>query len=401
MTPDFRRYWFGQAVSSFGSSVTRFALPLAVYKLTGSAMDLSVATAVSYLPYLLFGLLIGAGADRVDRKRMMIAADLGRALIIASLPLQAFNGTVAVEWIYLVGFVNSTLSICFETGQFGAIPSLVDREGLVAANGRIQASYSLAQVLGPLVAGLLVPVIPIWSLFLIDAASFVVSAGSLALVRTRFDSGERRGQTHLGRDILDGMRYVFSHPVLRNISLMMALVNFIGSTTNAQILVFAKRQFHADDLQVSFLYAAASAGTVVLSLAAGPLRARWSFSAVALSALMLQGLSVLALASAGRYWQAVSLWAIASGLGVLFNINTGSLRQAIVPDHMLGRVISIASVVAWSAIPLGSLAGGLLIERTGSVSLVYGACGALVFFIALAFSFTALGRADEYLPRSV
>ncbi len=401
MTSDFWKYWAGQTISNLGSSVTLFALPLLVYKLTGSALNLGISTAATFLPYLLFGLILGAWTDRVNRKQMMIVTDLGRAVIIASIPFWVLFGPLPVWWIYAVGFIHSTLTICFEAGQFAAIPGLVKQDDLVTANGRIQASYAGAQIAGPLLAGLLVTVVPISSLFLIDALSFVVSAGSLALIKASFniDSGEKRAATSIGRDVIEGLRYVLRHPVLRNISAMMALVNFVGATTGAQIVLFAKERLQANDTQVSLLYSAASIGVVVLSLAAGQLRKRWSFSKVALSALMLEGLLTVVLAFTRWYWLAVVLWALASGLGILFNINTGSLRQAIVPNHLLGRVISIASVLAWSAIPVGSLVGGLAIEWTKNVALVYGVSGALVFLIPFAFSFTALGHAERYLAQ--
>src|SRR5205823_13974936 len=137
---------------------------------------------------------------------------------------------------------------------------------------------------------------------------------------------------------------------------------------------------------------------VVLSLLAGPLRKRWSFSRVALSALMMEGLLGVIFSFMHWYWTALILWSCMSGLGILFNINTGSLRQAIVPNHMLGRVISIASVLAWSAIPLGSFLGGLAIEWTRNVVLVYAVIGVLTCLIPFSFSFTALGHADRYLP---
>src|SRR5438445_7646493 len=114
---------------------------------------------------------------------------------------------------------------------------------------------------------------------------------------------------------------------------------------------------------------------------------------------MLEGLLTIVLAFLHWYWLALILWSIMIGLGILFNINTGSLRQAIVPNNMLGRVISIASVLAWSAIPLGSLLGGFAIEQTKNVALVYGVIGVLVFLIPFSFSFTALGHAERYLPQ--
>jgi MFS family permease len=182
---------------------------------------------------------------------------------------------------------------------------------------------------------------------------------------------------------------------------MMAMINMVGATVFAQLVLFAKQALRAEDSEVGLLFAAGGAGVVVLSLAAGPLRKRWSFGNVALGALMLSGLLTVALAYTTSLWLAVVLWAISSGLGVLFNINTGSLRQAIVPNQMLGRVISIAMVLAWSANPIGALAGGLLIERTGDVRLVYAVIGFVTFLIALVFRVASpLGHAERYLATS-
>ncbi len=241
-------------------------------------------------------------------------------------------------------------------------------------------------------------VLPLPTVLLIDALSFLVSALTLATIRRGFNTTERRAPTSLRRDIADGLRYVLGHPVLRNISAMMALVNVFGSTANVQLVLFAKRQLGATNAQVALLYAAGSVGVVVLGLVAGRLRKHFPFSRVALTALMLDGLLIVLLSFTRVYWVALPLWALASGVGILFNINTGSLRQAIVPGHLLGRVMSIAGVLAWSAIPLGTLLGGVAIERTGNVALVYGVVGAVTFLIPVAFSFTALGHAERYLP---
>ncbi len=400
LSGDFWKFWVGQTISNLGSSFTGFALPLLIFKLTGSALNLAIASAANFLPYLLFGLVIGAWVDRVNRQRLMISVDIGRALVIASIPLLATFGLLSIWWIYVVGFVNSTLSICFDSSEFAAIPSLVKQDDLVTANGRIQASYSAASVAGPVLAGLLLAIVPIQELLLVDAASFLCSAASLALIRVSFNatSGQPRKPTSIRQDIGEGLRYVLGHPVLRMISAMMALINFVSSTINTQLVLFAKERLLASDTQIGLLYSAASAGIIVLSLLAGPLRKRWSFSAVALTAMMLEGLLTIGLAFTRLYWVALPLLALMSGLGILFNINTGSLRQAIVPNQLLGRVMSVAGVLAWSAIPLGTFIGGLLIEWTGNVALVYGVIGVLTFLIPLGFSFTPLGHAERYLP---
>ena len=400
LSGDFGRFWLGQTISNLGSSFTMFALPLLVFNLTGSPINLGITTAAEFVPYLLFGLVIGAWVDRVDRRRLMIATDLARAAVIATIPLLDAFDALSVGWIYAVAFASATLTIAFDAAEFAAIPSLVPSgDDLVTANGRVQASYSTAQIAGPLLAGLLVAVAPVQQVLLVDAASFLVSAGALAMIGRAFNAPREEGPRRaIRKDIADGLRYVLGHPVLRNISAMMALINLVGATVYAQLVVFAKRQLDASDSQVALLYAAGSAGVVLLSLAAGPLRRRLSFSVAALGALALDGLLTVVLAATRWYWAALVLWAAISGLGIFFNINTGSLRQQIVPNHLLGRVISIAGVLAWSAIPVGALAGGWAVERSGSVALVYGVIGALVALLAIAFSFGPLGHADRYLP---
>jgi MFS family permease len=397
---DFWKFWTGQTVSNLGSSFTQWAVPLLVFQLTHSAVSLGVATAATFLPYLLFGLLLGAWMDRVDRKRAMIALDSINALVILSIPLVAQFGNLNVWLIYAVTFIQSTVFIAFSAGEFAAIPSLVKTDDLVTANGRIQATYSAAQVAGPLLAGALLSFFPLVWVMAFDAASFAVSAISLALIRSSFNvvSDEPKEATTILHDVREGLRYVLSHPVLRNISLMMALINFVGATTYAELVLFATERLDASRFQIGILFAAGSAGVVVTGLLAGRLRRRFSFTALAMTSLMLMGACTIVFAGMHWFWAAVPLWGAAGGLGILFNINTGSLRQAIVPNNLLSRVLSIAGVLAWSAIPAGALVGAWVIHVTGKVAAVYGGIGILTICIAAFFRFfTALGDAQRYV----
>src|SRR5262245_34406004 len=317
LTADFWKFWAGQTISNLGSSITLFALPLLVFKLTGSALNLGISTATEFLPYLLFGLPIGAWVDRVDRKRLMIVTDVARALVIASIPLADALGVLSVGWIYVAGFLTATLTIGFDSAQFAAIPSLTDHDDLVTANGRIQASYSAASVAGPLLAGLLVALMPIADMLLLDAGSFLVSALLLGLIRASFNAGEQRAPSRIRADIAEGLRYVLGHPVLRNISLMMALVNFVATTVYAQLVLFAKERLGASDAQVGLLFSAGSVGVVVLGLSAGALRRRWSFSTVALGALMFEGVLTIVFSLTTSYWIALPLWMLIQGVGLL------------------------------------------------------------------------------------
>ena len=400
MSSDFRKFWIGQTISNLGSSFTQWAVPLLVYQLTHSAVNLGIATAATFLPYLLFGLVIGAWMDRVDRKRAMIALDSLNALVILSIPLVAQFGHLNVWWIYGVTFIQSTIFIAFSSGEFAAIPSLVSRDDLVTANGRIQATYSAAQVAGPLLAGALISFFPLTWVMAFDAGSFAISSLSLLLVRASFNtpSDTPKEATTILHDVREGLRYVLGHPVLRNISLMMALINFVTGTTWAQLVLFADERLGASRREIGVLFAAGSAGVVVTGLLAGRLRRRFSFTTLAMSSLMLMGGLIVVFAGMRWFWVALPIWAAQSGLGILFNINTGSLRQAIVPNQLLGRVLSIAGVLAWSAIPAGALVGGWVISATGNVALVYGVIGVITIGIAVFFRlFTALGDAQRYV----
>src|SRR2546428_2712804 len=137
LSPDFWKFWAGQTISQLGSSFTMFATPLLIFKLTHSSVNLGIGMAANFVPYLLFGLVIGAWVDRLDRKRMMIAVDLGRAAVIALIPLLSVLHLLDVWQIYLIGFASSTLTIFFEAGEFAAHPSPVGPEDLGTANGRV------------------------------------------------------------------------------------------------------------------------------------------------------------------------------------------------------------------------------------------------------------------------
>src|SRR5258708_40031201 len=184
-----RWFWWGQTISNFGSSFTLFALPLLIYHLTGSAVSLGITTALEFLPYPFFGLVIGAWVDRHDRKQILFLTDIARALILALIPLAAMLHMLSIWWIFGVGFAHASFTLLFDAAQFAVLPSLVASEDLITANGRVQASYSAAAILGPLLAGDLGPHVPLSMLVLLNCATFIVS------VRSRF---QFPGTIHVG-----------------------------------------------------------------------------------------------------------------------------------------------------------------------------------------------------------
>lgn len=397
---DFWKFLTGQSISTLGTAFTTYAIPLLVFQLTHSPVNLAITTATWALPHLLFGLFIGAWVDRVDRKRLMIAVDVLLALTLLVIPALALVGRLNVLVIYAVDFTASSLSMVFQQAEFTAIPSLVGQRDLVTANGRINASYQTMQMVGPTLAGAIATVVSVPALLFFDSVSYIASAVALLWIRLRFNPSDEdpKVRTTIRADIGEGLRYVVKHPVLRNISLMMMLFNFVDSTFYAQQVLYAKERLHTDNFQLGLLFATSGVGAVLFSLAAGWFRRRFTFSTVVIGCLAAGGLLTTAYASIPWFWLALPVLLLRDGAVSLLNINTFSLRQAIVPNQMLGRVLSVAGLLAFSATPIGSLAGGYLIQQTHNVSLVFQGIGVLLFVIPLAFSFTALGRADRYLP---
>jgi len=396
---DFWKFWTGETISSLGSSFTQFALPLLVFKLTNSALNLGIAFAFSFLPYLLFGLVIGAWVDRHDRKRVMILVDVGQTVVIAAIPVLFLLGSLTIWWVYGVAFLSTTLRIFTDSSQFAAIPSLVDQRDLVTANGRIQASFFGATILGPVLAGALIFVIPVPTLLFLDAASFLVSATMLSLIARSFNLAathvDEHQRTSLRGDMIDGLRYVFGHPVLRNLSIMLALGNGLAAIRESQLVVLAEQHLHASDLQFGLLNAAAGAGVVIFSLLAGRLRKRGGLVRLGLVAMQVGGLATIALAFSPTIWVAMPLWALVFGTDNLFNICSSTLRQEMVPNGLLGRVRAIATMMSLGAFPAGALLGGALTNVTGNVVLIYAAVGALIFLLVTAFSFLIVADAKR------
>jgi predicted MFS family arabinose efflux permease len=233
-----------------------------------------------------------------------------------------------------------------------------------------------------------------------DALSFMVSTATLVVVRASFnDPHQSRERKSIRHDVVEGLRFVFGHPVLRTISGMMALFNLVSASVFTQLVLFADVRLNATRPQIGFLFASASGGMALMSLLAGRIRKRLPFSKVSLGALTLCGVSILLFARMTEFWIALPLFALQAGFGILFNIQTISLRQLIVPDEMMGRVMSVAGVLAWSAIPVGAYLGGSIIESTGQVAAVYTGIGIITVAIPLVFAFSPLGHGERYVPQ--
>jgi MFS family permease len=395
---DFWLFFSGQTISNTGTAFTRFALPLLVFQLTGSANDLALVMVSGALPYLLFGLHIGALLDRVDRKKVMVACELTRGLLLSSVPVAAIAGHLDIDFLYAINFLQAGLGIAFQAGQFAAVPMVVGRANIAVANGRLQSSYALARVVGPVLAGALVSVTTTPNLLAADAASFAVSGLTIYLIRVPFNgprvaNGDRRLPRDRSRsnELLAGLRYTWRDPLLHSLTIVGFLVNFLTATTGAQLILFAHSHLNASAGRTGILFASGAIGGVVLAPLAGPLRRRSSPGRIALACLLIEGLGTALLALNTNYIFALLVWAITSGVTVLFNVNIDSLRQEIAPTELLGRVLASGAVIAYAAATGGVLVGAAVIGATHSIDGTYFGIGLMIALTAVASARSAMG----------
>jgi MFS family permease len=398
MTADYAKLCGGQALSNVGSAISMVAIPLLALVLTGSSLGLAAVSAANWLPFPLLGPLAGALVDRWERKRTMIACDLLRLVLLGSVPALAAAGLLTFWWLCAVAFSASALTILFNSAQLSVLPRLVRPERLASANAQLQAAIALGIIAGPLLAGALLLTLPISAMLGIDAATFAISALSLATIGTSFRhaaSGAGRG---VAAEAARGLRYVAAHPVLRLIALMMMVINFFSMTVYAQIVLFASGPLGFSRQSLGLLFAFGGAGVVACTALAGRLRAHLPLGVLLLGALVAWGASIEVLALSPRGWAAAPVWAAVSGTPIIFNTCTAYLRQRLVPESMLGRANAIGLVLAFLPAPLGVLAGGAAIAWTGMPRLVFGAIGLAVILCAIAFSRTALARVSLDQP---
>lgn len=393
--PDFLKLWAGQTVSLIGSAVTLLALPLtAVLTLRASALQMGLLRAASYLPALLVGLFAGVWVDRLRRRPILIAADLGRAALLGSIPLVALLGLLRMEYLYVVAFLVGTMSILFEVAYRAFLPPLVQREHLVDANSKLELSQSIANLAGPGLGGALVVLLTAPVAIAADALSFLVSVVSVALIRAPEPMPIARGaQRNIWREIGEGMRIVMGNPLLRATVGSSGTTNFFSAVLNSLAVLYLTRVVRVGPGIIAAIFVVGSLSSLAGALVAGPVSRRLGPGRTLIGAMLLIGGGELVLPLVGSAPHLVAIPLIAAGIGlgglgdIFYNVNVTSLRQVIVPDHLQGRANASMRSVIWGAQPIGAVVGGVLGQQIGlGPTLLLTAVGTLCASFWLIFS---------------
>ncbi len=370
---DFVRYWFARVVSIAGTSATYVALPTLMYRLTGSPLYTGLLTAVESLPYVAFGLIGGAVADRYDRRRIMVRADLLNVLVLGSIPVAAAFGVLTVGHLLAAAALTSTLFVFFDAANFGALPTLVGKARLPAANGAIWSASTALEIVIPATAGALVAIIHPASVISFNAVTFLVSA---LLIRTitrplvdldRIAAAGRRRLSGLGGEVAEGLRFLWQHPTIRPMTLIGTAQALAGGVVVGQLVPYAREVLGIgeDDNSLGIMFGAWGFGALIASLLIGRVAKRLSPARVTLYTLPASALCGLGFALAATFLLAVvalAAWGVAY---ILIVVNSITFRQQQTPEHLLSRVNVTGRMLSWGiGYTVGGLAGGVIASLT-------------------------------------
>lgn len=384
--PDFVKLWTGQTISNFGSGITGVALPLtAVLVLSASAAQMGILGALDGLAVVIFGLLAGVWVDRVRRRPMLIASDLGRAFLLGSIPLAALFGVLSMPQLYVVAALAGILTVFFNVADESYLPSLIPQEQLVEANSKLAMSDSLAEMSGPALAGPLVQLLSAPLAIAVDALSFLASALGVGLIRTPEPQPKPPAQQQSAwRESIEGLRTLWQDSRLRALAISGGVFNFFGNFIGTLYILYIVRELHITALIVGFLVAAGGVSALAGTFIAGRVIRRIGLGLSIGGMLAFYGLtgSLIVLASGPLWLVAVFLFAsqlIGDASVSIYFIAEVSLRQAIIPNDLLGRVNASMQLVTRGALPISAILAGILGGIIGlRLTIAFGVAGVVV-----------------------
>jgi MFS family permease len=371
--PDFRNLWLAQAVSLLGSQVSVLAFPLmALTLLHASVIQVSLLRSVQFLPSLLLGLPVGVWVERLPRRPVLIVSDVVRGIAMASIPVTYAFHALRLPLLFVVAFVIGLGMVFFDVAQLSYLPTLVGQERLADGNSKLEGSRSFALLAGPSVGGFLVQFFTAPVAIAVDVFSYAVSAVFLSLVRGRSDP-EPIEQLSLREEISEGVRFIFSHPLLRPLTLCGGVANLALSSVLTLQVPYGVKTLHLDAGTIGVILAIGSGGGLFGAVISGKVVKRFGPGPSILACLVMCSIGVVFVPLAAEAVVfALGLFVVDAST-VIFSVVAMTLCQTVTPARLLGRVLATARFVSWGTLPLGSAVGGMLVAPLGLRGVLWGA----------------------------
>lgn len=400
---DFLKLWTGETVSQIGSQITVLALPLtAIITLGATPLQLGLLTAAQFAPIFIITPFAGVWLDTHRNRPILIAANLGRAALFVLVPLLFAVHMLTMGLLYAVAFLVGLLTASFDVAYVVYLPTLVTRGRLVEANAKLEATYSLSEVAGPGLGGVLVQAVTAPFALLTNAASYLLAALSVAWIKRPEPPSRRRSRpASIWADIGQGLVFVVRHPLLSPMALQSASFNLFHQAILTLYVLYGVRNLHLSPGLLGLVLATGSLGGLTGTTVAARAARTFGLGRTIVGSMLLASTALVLIPAAGgtRTTAISTLLAglILYGMGLaVFNVHSLSLRAAIVPRELLGRVTASYRLISNGAIPLGGLLGGLL-------GALFGVRGAMVVAVvplivsSVLFAGTRIRTASERL----
>ena len=391
---EFLKYWTASAISDVGSQITALALPLiGALTLMATPWEMGALTAATTAPIVIIGLFAGVVVDRLRRRPVLIVADIGRAVLLLTIPLASVLGVLRIELLYAVAFLVGALSLLFDVAHLSFLPSLIRRDDLVDGNSKLEVTAATAQVVGPGLGGTIIGILGAPFAVVLDAVSFLVSAWLIKRTRAveapRARPDERAG---MWSEIQEGLRVVFAQPILRALMGCSATINLFGRMFLAVYVLYMTRELGLGPVGVGLVLATGGLGSLAGAVVGGPATRRFGFGPVMIASALGFGLTGLLVPLAVLFPRIALPMVVASEFGqwmsiLVYYVAAITVRQAMAPDRLQGRVNATIRFVGGSALPIGALLGGGLGGIIGlPLTLVVAEVGTLLGVVWLVLS---------------
>jgi len=421
--PNFLKLWTSDTISQFGTQFSGYAIPFTALLLTSDPLAFSILNASAFIGFAVFALFIGVYVDRHRRQRIMTLANIGRGIFLGLIPLAAVTGTLTragMPLLYIVSFMVGLLTVFFDVSYQAILPSLVDRSQLVEGNSKLEWSRSGAEVVGPGMAGLVVQAVYPPLAIAIDATSYMASASVLS--RIKQDELIKPSTASVWHDLKEGLAIVLKDKRLRSIAGSTATSNFFSNVIFSILILYLVRQLGYTAAVVGTIFLIGGLGAFGGIALSSRLTRLFGVGPVIIAGMILGGLGTIPYALANSSLSApifsatgipvlgsfrldlnaliLMMGGFVTSIGVVvYNINQVSLRQAIVPKSIQGRMNASMRWIVWGTIPAGAIAGGVLAEVFGlREAIVIGVIGGIFSFL---WVFLSPVRSLKHVPEAM